>query len=347
MSREKFWRWYDRAARADFAGTLLGYIFDWKTWIVTAFGGGGGIATFFAAVGNWSPLLVWVFAAIVAASLAATAYFVIRILETRREMDDEPRSESQPSQNVGEFDGDIPDVRVADDPVVGALFAAPHHDKLLPLLERGRINAWGRLGNGRPPLTLIPADEWRTHYLLNIPSDGPGRINQTYFRSKARTYEGTYYDVYLNRSQVERAWPGLWQQPSNGRIPCTELLTLAANAGWDFTSRDSVQLVDLQDAMRQGGSDRTLVIWGRENKWKTESRMRSELLEKISPDHWKTHFVHLFAAKQGDNFNTYSWSPSRNDFGRRGYVDLHVNWSQATSWLGRDALPFKGKNNPR
>jgi hypothetical protein len=96
MSREKFWRWYDRAARADFAGTLLGYIFDWKTWIVTAFGGGGGIATFFAAVGNWSPLLVWVFAAIVAASLAATAYFVIRILETRREMDDEPRSESQP-----------------------------------------------------------------------------------------------------------------------------------------------------------------------------------------------------------------------------------------------------------
>jgi hypothetical protein len=49
MSGERFWRWYDRGARADFAGTLLGYIFDWKGWIAGVVAGGGGGMTFLKA----------------------------------------------------------------------------------------------------------------------------------------------------------------------------------------------------------------------------------------------------------------------------------------------------------
>ena len=39
---EGFWRWFDRGARADFAGTMLGWVFDWKGWIAGFFAGGGG-----------------------------------------------------------------------------------------------------------------------------------------------------------------------------------------------------------------------------------------------------------------------------------------------------------------
>jgi hypothetical protein len=211
MACERFWKWYDRGARVDFAATLLGYVFDWKGWVVTILSGGGGVATFLAAaIGGWSPLVVWVFATIVAAALAATTYFIIGILE-RRDKGKYNEPSPQPSQSVGEFSGDIPDLRVADDTVAWGLFGAPHNDKLLPLLERGKLEAWGRIGNGQRPLTLIPADQWRTHYLDNRPADGPGRINQTFFRPRGRPYESTYYDVHLNRSQLKRAWPEMGQ----------------------------------------------------------------------------------------------------------------------------------------
>jgi hypothetical protein len=78
-----------------------------------------------------------------------------------------------------------------------------------------------------------------------------------------------------------------------------------------------------------------------------ERLRRNELLDKIDPAHWKEFFVHLHAAMQGDNFNTYSWIPDPKDFGRRGYVDLHVDRSQASSWLHRDASSFKGKTKSR
>jgi hypothetical protein len=85
MSGERFWRWYDRGARADFAGTLLGYVFDWKSWVVTGFGGAGGLMTFlWSAVAGLSPLDVWVYAVVVTAALLAIAYFLISFLENHR-----------------------------------------------------------------------------------------------------------------------------------------------------------------------------------------------------------------------------------------------------------------------
>jgi hypothetical protein len=235
----------------------------------------------------------------------------------------------------------IPDLRMADDVAAWGLLESSQRDKLLPLLEGGKIEAWGRLGNGHPPLMKIPSDLWRTNYLVRYPAP-IGGISQTFLKSKAR-HETTYYDVYLNRAQLERVWPNLWSEVPLDRIPCTELLNIAAAAGWDFSSLNSLDLLDLQDAMRQGGSDDRLTIWGKRKKWTSDELMRKELLEKIEPEHWKGFFIHLHAAAQDDNFNTYSWAPDQNDFGRRGYVDLHIDRSQATSWLNRDASFFRGK----
>jgi hypothetical protein len=129
------------------------------------------------------------------------------------------------------------------------------------------------------------------------------------------------------------------------RIPCTVLLKLAENDGWDF-SDSSLHLLDLQEAMRQGGLDNTLTIWAKERKFGSDQLMQGEPLHKIDADHWKNHYVHLFAAREGDNFNTYSWLQT-GDIGRRGYIDLHVLRSQAARWLSRDALFFKGKTTAR
>src|SRR5262245_58902668 len=79
-----FWQWYDRAARVDFGVTLLGYIFDWRTWLVAVFSGGGG--TFlWAAVEGRSPVEVWLMAlvaiacfAIIIASITAGAKIIAR-----------------------------------------------------------------------------------------------------------------------------------------------------------------------------------------------------------------------------------------------------------------------------
>jgi hypothetical protein len=294
--------------------------------------------------------MVWVLACVVVAALAAFVYFSIVALERFRRP---AGSESGWAGNVGEFGGDIPDVRIADDMVAWSLFAAPHHDKLFPLLERGKIDAWGRLGNGRPPLTIIPADQWKTHYLVNLPADAPDRINQTFFRPKARPYESTYYDVHLNRSQLERAWPGLWQQASIDRIPCTELVKIAAERGWDFVSRHSLHLIDLQDAIRQGGVDGVLNVWGKENKFRppADQLMRQAPLVVIPAWHWANYRVHIIAAQYGgDNSDTYSFlekDEGEKKVGDRGYSDLHVDRTQASSWLQRDAAQFKGRNKPR
>jgi hypothetical protein len=85
MSGKQFWRWYDRGARTDFAGTLLGYVFDWKGWIAGTVAGGGGATTFLkAAIDGRSPLDVWVLAVVVMAALAVLMYFSISALAKLR-----------------------------------------------------------------------------------------------------------------------------------------------------------------------------------------------------------------------------------------------------------------------
>jgi hypothetical protein len=80
-----FWRWYDRASRVDFSGTLLDFVFDWKGWISATIAGSGGAVTFLkAAIDGRSPLDVWVVAVVVAAALVILVYYSISIWEKWR-----------------------------------------------------------------------------------------------------------------------------------------------------------------------------------------------------------------------------------------------------------------------
>jgi hypothetical protein len=81
MLGERFWRWYDRASRADFAGNLLGYIFDWRHWLWGLVPGGSVLTFLWAAIEGRSPLDVWIAAAMVAASLAVTVAAMIWVAD--------------------------------------------------------------------------------------------------------------------------------------------------------------------------------------------------------------------------------------------------------------------------
>jgi hypothetical protein len=79
---ETFWRWFDRCARLDFFGNVVGYFFDWRGWLAAVAGGGGGAVTFlWAAIEGRSPLDVWVIAVVVAAALAMFFYFSLGVLQ--------------------------------------------------------------------------------------------------------------------------------------------------------------------------------------------------------------------------------------------------------------------------
>jgi hypothetical protein len=72
MESKTFWRWFDRGARADFAATIVGWFFDWKTYALGAMG---------AVVGAILPKLDnWSFTAIFLVMLAAFAVVALLYL---------------------------------------------------------------------------------------------------------------------------------------------------------------------------------------------------------------------------------------------------------------------------
>jgi len=105
---------------------------------------------------------------------------------------------------------------------------------------------------------------------------------------------------------------------------------MATGLGWDFTDQHSLQLIDLQDAIRQGALDGHLTVWGRLNRWpNSEQLMRKEVVEKIPSEHWREFRVHLFGTLYNDNFKTSSWHVKPLGSEEYGYVDLHVERVQS------------------
>src|SRR5260370_13463975 len=119
----------------------------------------------------------------------------------------EGKSVGQRIETAVNFADSTPDLRVADDRLVIALFDGDERDKLLPLLEAEKVTAWARpMGRGEPPLTKLSGQLWKTHYLLSLPREGQWNRAQTFLKTKARN-ETSYYDLYLNEVQIASLWP--------------------------------------------------------------------------------------------------------------------------------------------
>ena len=99
-----FWKWYDRAARVDFLGTVLGWFFEWRPWIASAVGGGGGAVTFiWSAIDGKSALEVWVLSVVVTTSLIGACWLGLKILDRFRLEPTPSHDESQRSDLMGRW----------------------------------------------------------------------------------------------------------------------------------------------------------------------------------------------------------------------------------------------------
>ncbi len=103
----------------------------------------------------------------------------------------------------------LPDLRVADNPRVIDLFEGDQRDKLFPLLEAEKLTAWARpMKSGELPLTRLPGNIWKSHFLLSLPKERQWDRAQSFIKTQARQ-ETIWYDLHLNQQQVERVWPDL------------------------------------------------------------------------------------------------------------------------------------------
>jgi hypothetical protein len=368
MESETFWRWFDRGARVDFAATIVSWFFDWKTYALGAVG--AIVGAILPKLDNW-PFTAIFLVMLVAFAVVALLYLAFCVFLDRRAAnrkierpaaieapavipraevelvpDTDPRelyfqilkdsewkrTELRKTTNTTHLRSDWLDIRLSEQV----------HEALLnsKLASRGKECLQGTETTPEHP---IPAKTWRTVKILFDDSLGgcaafeKGRVSF----EKGRM---AWVWIKFSKPQFFQLFP-LGTSPSIDRVPCTELFKMAEAEGWDF-SHDSLHLLDMQKAMRQGGVDQTLTIWGRMNKWTSEELMRNESLLKIPADHWHDHFVTLFDVRAGDNFNTFSWLP-KGQQSSKGYLDLHVERSQAAEWLRRDAVSFKGKTRPR
>jgi hypothetical protein len=68
MGWKGFWKGYDWLSRADFANTLAGGFFDWRTWVISL--GGSAVTFLWATIQGRDPLSVWIAAVVVFAGIA-------------------------------------------------------------------------------------------------------------------------------------------------------------------------------------------------------------------------------------------------------------------------------------
>jgi hypothetical protein len=79
MDWRGFWKGYDWLARADFANTLFGGVFDWRGLFLSV--GGSALTFLWSAIREWDPLAVWLSTIGVGAGIAII-YVALRLRKT-------------------------------------------------------------------------------------------------------------------------------------------------------------------------------------------------------------------------------------------------------------------------
>ena len=349
-----FWKWYDRTARVNFAGTLLGLIVDWKGWISGTFGVlGGGMTYFIAAIRGRDPLDVTVLALLVAAALIAIVYFGISILEKRK------RREGAPEHAAGVEAGDP--------------------SEFLSLREAARIlyeefrgTDIGNFMEWKPNATPDEILDWAaTHFLSYVPVEVKRPPSQKWEplpekeKNRIRPWDGArgfqdregertpYSEPRVRRSDLLRLIaeyksgppaPMFKDDASANRMSLLDFMKLAAERGWDVTGQHNLQGVDLLDGLRQAGVDGSLQLWGRLNRYGNRALITDEPLVSIDASHWRDFRFDWGSALTGSaNIETQTYNLHKmSEPYTGGYVDVHLNKASATRWLETSARSYKG-----
>jgi len=336
-----FWRWYDRAARIDFAGTLLGIFFDWKTWAVWA--GGTVVSLFISSYGPWTPGQAWLAALIGGACIAiiyiALSLFVYQLRSQRRSSLAKPEDvDGRPKITTPEPDIDA---RVAFFEILKSsqwrLDQTPDtRDRLAVVLDReihnllaqSKLKAWGEknLAKGTGPLREIAASEWEEIEILfdEIQPNRP-RTDAQYRVPRSHGSSFAYLGIKFSKEQVFSRFPPAAPDQPNWRID--ELFShIDPNVlNPSDAGRDPWEVVGGQ--IRDALSLRRLRIWGRPVEDHASALSETEALREIDATYWQSAtFTYWFFDSTAAG-QPHTHVPPHS--GLLQYTDLRVNRAEA------------------
>jgi hypothetical protein len=134
--------------------------------------------------------------------------------------------------------------------------------------------------------------------------------------------------------------------PAPKRIAMLELFAIAEkDFGWDFTSGNSLQLLDFLHGLGQAGVDGDIQFWGRSNKnWDWPDLTRDEKFVRIEQGHFAEYEFEFFRALE-ENDNLYLMTKNIHDRNplEGGYADIHVERGAAMQWLKSSAQAYRGR----
>jgi hypothetical protein len=112
-----------------------------------------------------------------------------------------------------------PDVRVADNPDIIALFNGAERNKLMGLLDADWIWTWARPLHPSDGISTdfirIQGTDWHRYRIdFEKKTDDPRSVNHTYLRSK-RGNTAVFYDLCFNSVHLKRVWSLLPFETSN------------------------------------------------------------------------------------------------------------------------------------
>jgi hypothetical protein len=222
----------------------------------------------------------------------------------------------------------IPNLRVADDSAVISLFEGEEADRFRPLLEGDRISSWARpMDHGEPPLRQLAGAQWKTLSFWFAPKQHEQTRNQTFLK----TFDGHtfYYDLYLNRIQMERAWPlisEIW------RPTFIAIRYLSEKLG-DKDERNCFPLARRE--LRQAAYNKRVQLRGRKqlaDKGVFKEGDYSDIHTDINSDYWINSEINALATSSQaqthyhtDPQTAFAWGPK--GLGERNrYAELLVSW---------------------
>lgn len=139
--------------------------------------------------------------------------------------------------------------------------------------------------------------------------------------------------------------------PPKKPIPLLDVFKLANNKGWNLLKGNSLDIIDLIDALREAGSRGDLIFCGRENISEYGDLTRNHPKTDIPPDYWKNFNIAWGGAFQIMNgeirgFSDNNFNLQSQKFGKiEGSIfkDLHVISPNINKWLKNAKNDYQGR----
>jgi hypothetical protein len=139
-------------------------------------------------------------------------------------------------------------------------------------------------------------------------------------------------------------------RPTNKLISLLFFLQIASKKGWNILGKDSLEIIDIADALREAGSNGDLIFYGREvarNVSETIAMNKPRL--EIPQEVWRDYSIQTLAAVDyngqkkfaEDNYSVLACNLGDRD--QVQYKDLHVYSRNAEKWIKATQKYFKGR----